>query len=87
MSKQKANSQERRIVALSERWVFIGDYHAPTETAPASLTDASCIRIWGTTAGLGEIALRGPTPNTKLDPCGTLIIEPGAVLFSLVCTY
>jgi hypothetical protein len=78
---------DKRIVAINERWIFIGDYHEATKTAPAYLTDASCIRTWGTTAGLGEIALRGPTKNTKLDPCGTLILEKNAVLFYLKCTY
>ena len=75
-------------MVLSERWVFIGDYHAATKTAPAHLTDASCIRAWGTTAGLGEIALKGPTKNTKLDPCGILLLDnPAAVLMTIPCSY
>ena len=87
MTATKTALNDRRIIALSERWVFIGDYHAAENGKPAYLTDASCIRAWGTKAGLGEIALRGPTPTTKLDPCGTLIIEQSNVLFSLLCTY
>lgn len=79
-------AKDRRIVVLSERWVFIGDYHAATATAPAHLTDASCIRLWGTTAGLGEIALRGPTERTVLDPCGILLLDnPAAVLYTIPC--
>lgn len=77
---------ERRIVALKERWVFIGEYHAATKTTKAKLTDASCIRRWGTTKGLGELALKGPTKDTVLDPCGEVILEPEAVLFSLICS-
>lgn len=87
MTKTTKPFTDRRIIALSERWVFIGDYHAATDTTPAHLTDASCIRTWGTTAGLGEIALRGPTAVTVLDPCGTLVIEQQNVIFSLLCTY
>ena len=76
------------IVALSERWVFIGQYHAATTTAPAYLSDASCVRAWGTTQGLGEIALKGPTKSTVLDPCGVLLLDNAkAVLFSIPCTY
>lgn len=77
----------KRIVVLKERWCFIGEWHAATKTVPAYLTDASCIRIWGTSAGLGEIALKGPTKNTKLDYCGTIVVEKDALLFSLLCTY
>jgi hypothetical protein len=28
----------------------------------------SCIRAWGTTRGLGQLAETGPTSTTKLDP-------------------
>lgn len=75
------------IIALKERWVFIGEWHDAVGDKPAYLTDASCIRTWGTTAGLGEIALKGPTKNTWLDFCGTVVIEKEALLFSLNCTF
>ena len=35
------------------------------------LTDARCIRRWGTTKGLGEL-VNGPTRETALDPAGTV---------------
>ena len=76
----------KAIVMLTERWVFIGTYNPATKTTPAHLTDASCVRVWGTTAGLGELALRGPTPNTKLDPCGTLVLQnPASVIAVIPC--
>ena len=80
------NAVDKRIVVLLGSWVFIGEYHPAQDTVPAYLINASCIRSWGTTAGLGEIALSGPTETTKMDPCGTVILEPNAVLFSLRCT-
>jgi hypothetical protein len=79
---------DRRIVALKERFVFMGDFHPATATTPAYLDNASNIRAWGTTAGLGEIALKGPTKKTVLDPCGQLVLDnPSAVLFTIKCTY
>lgn len=77
----------KRILVLKERWCLIGEWHDAIGDKPAYLTDASCIRTWGTTAGLGEIAMTGPTPSTNLDFCGTVIIERESLLFSLVCAF
>ena len=78
--------KDKRIVVLSLGWVFIGDYHPADGAKPAHLTDASNVRKWGTTAGLGELALKGPTKDTVLDPCGVLVLDnPGAVLYTLRC--
>lgn len=75
----------KRIYVLQNRWVLIGDVHL--NEREVRLTDASVIRVWGTTKGLGEIALKGPTEKTQLDPCGTTTIPHNAVLFSIDCTY
>lgn len=42
------------------RLTLDGDY--------GTLTDAQCVRRWGTTAGLGQLATEGPQLNTQLDP-------------------
>lgn len=42
------------------RLTLDGDY--------GTLTDTQCIRRWGTTDGLGQLATQGPQANTKLDP-------------------
>ena len=63
----------KEIVVATAGWVFIGDVDEVGTTL--CLTNASCIRTWGTTAGLGEIALKGPTLKTVLDYCGTVKVR------------
>jgi len=55
-----------KIVVLQRGWALIGRYNRNGERC--SLTDASVIRAWGTTKGLGQLAKEGPQSNTKLDP-------------------
>ena len=72
----------KSIVVLTNGWVFCGVYAPAVGHTPASLTDAACVRRWGTTAGLGQLALEGVTKDTIVDPCGTVVLSnPGAVLF------
>lgn len=40
----------------------------PDDYATINLTYVAIIRYWGTTAGLGQLALEGPQSKTKLDP-------------------
>lgn len=61
----KANQQ---IVVLDRGWVYVGN--VIIEGDLVRIHNARCIRRWGTTKGLGELALTGPTKNTVLDPTG-----------------
>ena len=77
---------KKHIVVLQAGFVFMGEWHPATKTQPAYITNAFNIRKWGTTAGLGEIALNGPTKDTVLDPCGTVVLDnPQALLFTIPC--
>lgn len=58
----------KQIVILQRGWVMIGDFRQDGDNC--TLDNASVIRIWGTTKGLGELALSGPKTKTILDPCG-----------------
>lgn len=60
---------ETRIVVLQRGWVVVGRWHRDGDDV--TITDASVIRRWGTSKGLGELA-DGPKPNTALDPAGTI---------------
>lgn len=57
----------KRIVILQRGWVMIGDFER--EGSECRLFNASVIRKWGTTKGLGQLAENGPFPETVLDAC------------------
>jgi hypothetical protein len=72
------------IVVVESGWVFAavltnteGDIHS---------SECAVIRTWGTTNGLGELALKGPTKETKLDMCNVTHIPRAKVLFLMECT-
>ena len=68
-----------KIVVLQRGWVIVGKWHR--EGNDCKLTDASVIRTWGTTKGLGEIISK-PTTKTVLDKCGTVNFD----YLTVVCT-
>lgn len=60
-----------KIVILQRGWVMVGYFERNGNDC--KLSKASVIRSWGTTKGLGEIAVGGPTSSTKLDKCHGLV--------------
>ena len=73
----------KQIVVIQNGFVLMGSV---TQTDDGyTIEDASVIRKWGTTRGLGEIALSGPTKETVLDPCGVVEVERHAVLMRINC--
>jgi len=63
----KETSSVVRIVILQRGWVMVGRWSRDGDMC--SLDDASVIRVWGTSKGIGEL-VGGPTSSTKLDPAG-----------------
>lgn len=66
------------IVVLDRGFVYVGNVDISKDWCV--ITNAKNIRYWGTTKGLGEIALGGPTNKTKLDDVGTVRIFKKAVM-------
>lgn len=61
-----------KIVVLQRGWVMVGKLER--NGSDCKLHNASVIRAWGTTKGLGEIALNGPIKDkTVLDKCGGVV--------------
>ena len=66
------------IVVLDRGFVYVGD--VVCDAGWCVISNAQNIRIWGTTAGLGELALGGPTKDTKLDSTGNVRAPMRAVI-------
>ena len=64
----------KRIIVADRGWVFAGDCIDHTDGS-VTIHNASNIRIWGTTKGLGEL-VNGPLPATKYDAYGTVRCLP-----------
>jgi len=72
------------ILVLQRGWVVVGDLAEDGETK-VQLVNASVIRRWGTTQGLGELALKGPLKATVLDACGVVEAHPAAIVLRIPC--
>lgn len=75
------NESKKQIVVLQRGWVVVGDVSSDGEDR-IKVENASVIRSWGTTKGLGQL-VDGPTPSTKLDKAGTVRAHVLAVVFTL----
>ena len=78
----------KEIVVITNGFVYMGEVSETTSedgNKYLRINDADCIRLWGTTAGLGEIALRGPTKDTVLDPSGLVEVAWHAVIMRIKC--
>ena len=69
--KPSQNPTTIKIVVLQRGWVLIGKFERDGDQC--KLHQASVIRNWGTTKGLGELAKDGPTSSTKIDKCYGLV--------------
>lgn len=71
------------IVIADRGFVWVGK--TQIEDDWLIINNASQVRRWGTTKGLGELAANGPLTNTILDPSGTVRVPLRAVIGLLAC--
>lgn len=72
------------ICILQRGWVFVGDLYRKGHEC--TLTNAACVRTWGTTKGLGEIAENGPIKDkTILDKCPDVKFHYLTAVASIKC--
>ena len=82
-SETEYGGSDVKIVILQRGWVFVGRY---SEVGmDCKLEDSKCIRQWGTTKGLGELAENGPTDSTKLDKVNDVSFHELSVVALLDC--
>ena len=72
-----------KIVVLQRGWIMIGRYSQDGDNC--SLENAYVIRTWGTTKGLGELALEGKQSGTKLDKAGQVSFHALTVVATINC--
>lgn len=73
-----------KIVILQRGWIMVG--RLERKGSDCILHNASIVRKWGTTKGLGEIAIGGPTSDTVLDKCyGVVSFDYLTVVASIGC--
>jgi len=60
------------IVVCDKGFIYVGEVRCDERWC--IVENAHNIRAWGTSKGLGQLALDGPTDKTKLDACGTIRI-------------
>lgn len=78
-----AQSEGLNIVILDRGFVYVGDVAIDGEWV--LITNAKNVRRWGTSQGLGELAAKGPQPETKLDMGGSIKAPLRAVIGLIKC--
>ena len=78
-----APNSETFIVVLDRGFVYVGKTRVDGDFV--EITNARCIRTWGTSKGLGELR-DGPKESTKLDDAGAVIAPMRAVIHFIKCT-
>lgn len=72
------------IAVLERGFVYVGQCSIWNDWL--TIEGARCVRRWGTTQGLGQLAAEGPTPKTVLDAPGTIEAPLNSVIHLIRCT-
>lgn len=72
-----------QIAVLDRGFVYVGT--CSVADGVLTITGASCIRRWGTTHGLGQLAAEGPQKDTKLDPADRVTAPISALVHLIDC--
>lgn len=76
-------TNELAIVVADRGWVWVG--MACHEGDFIEIADARCVRRWGTTQGLAQLATFGPQSDTKLESPSTVRVPVRSVVAVIPC--
>lgn len=71
------------IAVLDRGFVYVGN--VVTDDKFVTITNARNVRKWGTTNGLGQLAIEGPQPDTKLDNANVVRALVGELKHMILC--
>lgn len=71
------------IVVADRAHVWVGKVRTTPDWV--IIDGARCVRRWGTTEGLNELAAKGPLPNTRLDAAADLKVNRKALIAIIPC--
>lgn len=74
----------KHIVVLDRAWNLVGDLKKEDDDL-YSMTNAFFIRRWGTTKGIGQLAIEGKLNETILDPTNPTKFHKDKVIFIIEC--
>lgn len=71
------------LVVADRGFVWVGK--ASTDPDWVHIEGARCVRRWGTSEGLNELAAKGPLTNTRLDAAADLKVSRKALIAIIPC--
>jgi len=71
------------IVILDKGWVFVGNVSIADDWL--TIENAKNVRRWGTTNGIGQLAIDGPQSRTILDDAGTVKFPMLSLIARIKC--
>lgn len=80
---EKQENIGKNIVIVDRGWVFVGTVEKSNDWI--TIENCQCIRRWGTTNGIGELAFEGPKSETKLEKMPMTKIPMRAVIGMVKC--
>ena len=80
---EQCSTEGLYIVILERGFVYVGDVTISGNWLVIS--NAQNVRRWGTVQGLGELALKGPQSETKLDMGGTIKAPLSSLIGLIKC--
>jgi hypothetical protein len=72
-----------KICILERGWVLVGQLEKDGDEY--LLINGHVIRRWGTTEGLGELAIKGPLSETKLEKVPLVKFNKRQLIFTISC--